>query len=68
MQQPITCYFQDEEAHWVAKLACGHNQHVRHNPPLVSRPWVLTHAGRDEKIGMMLACKLCDERTQGKKT
>jgi len=61
MQQPITSYFQDEEKHWVAKLACGHNQHVRHNPPLVSRPWVLTQAGRDGKIGVLLDCKKCDE-------
>ena len=61
MQQPITDYLQDEENHWVAKLACGHNQHVRHNPPLVSRPWVLTHAGRDAKIGVLLNCKKCDE-------
>lgn len=59
-QQPIVGYFQDEENHWVAKLACGHNQHVRHNPPLVSRPWVLTHEGRDEKIGVLLGCKKCD--------
>ncbi|MDO8456038.1 MAG: DUF3565 domain-containing protein [Burkholderiaceae bacterium] len=61
MQQPIVGYFEDDEGHWVAKLACGHNQHVRHNPPLVSRPWVLTHAGRDAKIGVLLACKKCDE-------
>ena len=60
MQQPITGYFQDEENHWVAKLACGHNQHVRHNPPLVSRLWVLTQAGRDEKLGALLGCKKCD--------
>ena len=59
-QQPIVGYFQDEENHWVAKLACGHNQHVRHNPPLVSRPWVLTQAGRDGKIGVLLGCKKCD--------
>jgi hypothetical protein len=57
MQQPITGYFQDEENHWVAKLACGHN------PPLVSRPWVLTQAGRDEKLGVLLGCKKCDEGT-----
>jgi hypothetical protein len=59
-QQPIVGYFQDEENHWVAKLACGHNQHVRHNPPLVSRPWVLTQAGRDGKMGVLLGCKKCD--------
>ena len=64
-QQPITGYFQDEENHWVAKLACGHNQHVRHNPPLVSRPWVLTQAGRDGKIGVLLGCKECGDDVVG---
>ena len=46
MQQKITGYHLDEEQHWVAELACGHNQHVRHNPPWVSRPWVTTPEGR----------------------
>lgn len=31
-QQPIVGFHQDEEGDWVASLACGHNQHVRHNP------------------------------------
>ncbi len=51
----------DDEQHWVAQLACGHNQHVRHTPPWQNRPWVLTKEGRDEKLGMMLECKLCDD-------
>ena len=25
---------------------CGHRQHVRHNPPFVTRPWTVTAAGR----------------------
>jgi hypothetical protein len=60
MKQPIVGYHQDEEGHWVAELVCGHNQHVRHNPPLVSRPWVLTKAGRDSMLGYELNCKKCD--------
>jgi hypothetical protein len=60
MKQPIIGYRQDEEGHWVALLACGHAQHVRHNPPLSSRPWVLTQAGRDSRLGMELNCVLCD--------
>lgn len=61
MQQPITGFHQDDEGHWVAELACGHNQHVRHNPPFVERPWVTTAAGRHAKLGTMLACRKCDD-------
>lgn len=60
MQRPIIGYRQDDEAHWVALLGCGHPQHVRHDPPLVSRPWVLTDAGRAEHLGHMLNCVRCD--------
>ena len=60
MQQAIMGFHLDDEQHWVAQLACGHNQHVRHTPPWQNRPWVLTKAGRDKKLGMMLECKLCD--------
>ncbi|WP_448214248.1 DUF3565 domain-containing protein [Colwellia sp. MEBiC06753] len=42
MKQAIVGYHQDEEQHWVARLACGHNQHVRHDPPWIQRPWVIT--------------------------
>ncbi len=60
MRQRITGYHQDEEHHWVAELACGHFQHVRHNPPWVLRPWVTTHAGRMSMVGQTLNCKKCD--------
>ncbi|WP_163558491.1 DUF3565 domain-containing protein [Halomonas sp. NO4] len=61
MLQPIVGYHRDEENHWVAELACGHNQHVRHQPPWVERPWVTTPAGRRRMLGFELACKKCDE-------
>mgnify|MGYP003140274364 FL=1 len=61
MQQPITGYHTDEEGHWVAQLACGHNQHVRHNPPLEERTWVTTADGRASMLGHQLNCKKCDE-------
>lgn len=61
MKRPITGFHQDDEGHWVAELACGHGQHVRHNPPLSNRPWVLTPEGRQPFIGYELECKLCDE-------
>ena len=61
MKKRIVGYHQDEIGDWVAELECHHNQHVRHNPPLVSRPWVLTMAGRREFIGVALNCKKCAE-------
>ena len=60
MQQPIVGYHKDEEDHWVAELDCGHFQHVRHDPPKVSRPWVLTDEGRTEMLDYNLECKKCD--------
>ncbi len=61
MKQPITGYHQDDERHWVAELACGHFQHVRHDPPLVERSWVVTEQGRAALLGTILECKKCDE-------
>ncbi len=60
MEQPIIGYHKDEEDDWVAELECGHNQHVRHNPPWMLRPWVTTKEGRDQNIGRKLGCKKCD--------
>lgn len=60
MKQRITGFHQDEEQHWVAELQCGHNQHVRHNPPWTSRPWVVTPQGREKFIGAELECRKCD--------
>jgi len=59
--QPIVGFHRDDEDHWVAQLACGHFQHVRHDPPLVSRPWVETAAGRQSMLGHRLECKKCAE-------
>lgn len=61
--QSITDFTQDEEGHWVAILACGHRQHVRHRPPLVERPWVLTAAGRATRLGQSLNCRHCPDPT-----
>jgi len=60
MQQAIIAYHLDEEDDWVAELACGHNQHVRHNPPWTNRPWVMTEEGRASKLGFELGCVKCD--------
>ncbi|MFO0774281.1 MAG: DUF3565 domain-containing protein [Nitrospiraceae bacterium] len=61
MQRAIVGYHLDDEGHWVADLDCGHGQHVRHQPPMTVRPWVLTAAGRDEHLGTILNCKRCDD-------
>ena len=53
-------YHLDIESHWVAELSCGHFQHVRHEPPLTTRPWVLTEQGRQSMLGYKLNCKKCD--------
>lgn len=63
MNQPITGFDRDDEGHWRAMLACGHYQHVRHDPPLIKREWVLTEEGRASRIGSELKCKKCDEET-----
>ena len=60
MQQPIVGFHQDEIGDWVADLACGHTQHVRHQPPWVNRPWVATDTGRRAHIGCRLECKSCE--------
>jgi hypothetical protein len=60
MKQPIVGYHRDEEGHWVADLACGHGQHVRHDPPWQVREWVTTEDGRASFLGFELQCVLCD--------
>ncbi|MDZ7689945.1 MAG: DUF3565 domain-containing protein [Balneolaceae bacterium] len=60
MKQPIIGYHKDEQDDWVARLECGHTQHVRHNPPWMLRPWVTTQEGRESRLGKLLDCKKCD--------
>lgn len=56
----ITGFHQDEEGHWVARLACGHGQHVRHDPPWQMRPWTQSEKGRATQIGQTLPCVKCE--------
>src|SRR5688572_32440003 len=60
MERPMTGFTTDADGHWVALLGCGHRQHVRHDPPLVERPWVTTEEGRRGRIGQTLDCLRCD--------
>lgn len=64
MKRRITGFYEDIEGHFVAMLECGHEQHVRHKPPMVERPWVLSAEGRAGKIGALLDCRKCDEEMQ----
>jgi tellurite resistance-related uncharacterized protein len=58
-ESAIVGFHQDDEGQWVADLACGHSQHVRHRPPMESRPWVVTEEGRNGRLGATLPCRLC---------
>ncbi len=60
MLRRITGFHQDDTGEWVADLSCLHSQHVRHRPPFQVRPWVLTDAGRRERLGTDIDCPLCD--------
>ena len=55
----ITGFHQDAEGNWVAELACGHAQHVRHRPPWEVRPWVASEAERAQRVGSKIDCPLC---------
>jgi tellurite methyltransferase len=61
MRRAITGYHTDDVGDPVAELSCGHGQHVRHHPPMISRPWVLTPEGRASMLGVELDCVRCDE-------
>ena len=60
VERSITGYHRDEAGDWVAELACGHDQHVRHAPPFQLRAWVLDPGGRSDRLGTALDCPLCD--------
>src|SRR5688572_14528061 len=60
MDKRIVGFHQDEQQHWVAELECGHNQHVRHDPPWTNRGWVTSPQGRASHLGNLLNCVKCD--------
>ena len=60
MKRKIIGFDKDEEGDWRAELECGHYQHVRHQPPMIAREWVLSDEGRQEKLGVELECKKCE--------
>ena len=60
MRTTIAAFHQDAAGDWVAELACGHRQHVRHRPPWQVRAWVEDPEGRAARIGAAIDCPLCD--------
>lgn len=60
MKRKIVGFHEDEDGDWVARLECGHQQHVRHRPPWINRPWVETIDGRNAALGQELECGRCD--------
>lgn len=65
MKRAISGFHRDEAGDWVAELACGHQQHVRHRPPWINRSWVISAAGRRRMLGQELNCKHCDTEAGG---
>ena len=60
VKRAIIAFHLDELGDWVADLDCGHGQHVRHRPPFVMRPRVVTETGRADMLGSALDCVRCD--------
>jgi hypothetical protein len=44
----IVGFHMDVNRDWVADLECGHQKHVRHDPPYTEHHWVTTAQGRIE--------------------
>ena len=60
MKRSIVEFRLGEDGDWVAVLACGHARHVRHEPPLSDRTWVLEEGSRSAMLGETLDCGPCD--------
>jgi hypothetical protein len=63
MKREIVGFDLDYDGHWRVKLVCRHYQHVRHDPPLISREWVCSAAGRESRFNEQLECKKCDQHS-----
>lgn len=65
MQRKIVGFCQDDEGQWKVALECGHERHVRHNPPWEVREWVTTEEGRSRWVGKMMECTKCEDEGVG---
>jgi hypothetical protein len=61
VQRVIVGFHQDDRGDWVAELDCGHQRHVRHEPPFQLAPWVVDAEGRRQRLGATIECGLCDQ-------
>lgn len=61
MQTTLIGFRQDASGEWIAEFACGHGQHMRHQPPWQLRPWVTTEEGRNGQIGTSIDCSQCSQ-------
>ena len=67
MDRPILGFHLDAHADWVAELACGHFQHVRHDPPWIEPAMDAdTRGPRRRALGRTLACRKCDQGASGR--
>jgi len=55
-QQGIVGDHQDNAQGWVAILGYRHRHHRRQQPPWTNRPWVMTTAGRESRLGARPDC------------
>ena len=55
----IVGFHMDVNRDWVADLECGHQKHVRNDPPYTDHHWVTTAQGRTEHMGQELPCSAC---------
>ena len=60
VERSIVGFEQDNAGDWVATLDCFHRQHVRHQPPFRSAPWVMDDIERPQRVGTALDCPPCD--------
>jgi tellurite methyltransferase len=60
MERSIVGFVRDDAGDWVAQLDCFHRQHIRHQPPFRSAPWVLDDLARSQRVGTVLDCPQCD--------
>lgn len=67
-QRRIVAFAQDQHDDWYAVLACGHSQHMRHKPPFMERPWVLSARGRQATMGVSIPCSRCADMNKDIKT
>ena len=68
MKQAVVRFNQEDAGEWVVELACGHARHVRHKPPWENYVWITSKQGRQQKVGQLIECRLCDQQAKDNAT